>query len=113
MKAITPILISIIATIALITSLHFGYREYSLQSEIEDFSYAALIVNMERQTDDKQFLCSIKMAIEDKKITGSEFVKLTRSVLDSHGVFIGATIGSDHSGAKQQLLGLLYKKPKP
>ena len=103
-----PIIVPVIA-IAAMFMIPVTYKQYSLHSEIHDFSYQALAENIERYPKDSTFISQIRESIDDGKINGKEHKVIVERLLEVNGVYHGAAIGTDHSNAKQLLVAKLDK----
>ncbi len=84
--------------------IHLSVNYYYQNSEIKEFSYAALIVNMNKYTDNKLFIKQVNNALADNYISGDEYKAIVERFLDKHDVYVGAKMNKDHSNAKQELI---------
>ena len=98
-----PILVPLVAIVAMFM-IPVTYKQYSLYSEIHDFSYQALSNNIDRYPDDVTFLLQIRESMDDGKISGKEHKEIVDRLLEINGSYRGAAIDTDHSHAKQLLI---------
>lgn len=87
--------------------IHLSFNYYSLNSEIEDFSYAALKDNIAKYPNDKTFVSEVHHALSDNKIVGHEHKAIFERLLKINGVYFGAKMDSDHSNAKEELIKIM------
>jgi hypothetical protein len=67
MKILSGIALGLIFGLGLTYVIHHAFQYYNLNSEIQDFSYAALRDSIERYPDDKELLNQISESLSDKK----------------------------------------------
>ena len=84
-----------------------AFKQYSLHTEIQDFSYQALADNLDRYPEDAVFINQIREAIFDEEISGEEHKSIVDRLLETNGVYHGSTVGIDHSKAKSILISRL------
>ncbi len=91
-------------------ALHLSVNYYRQNSEIKGFSYAALMVNIDKYPNDKAFINQINNALSDNSISGNEHKAIVERLLDKHGVYVGAKMDRDHSKAKKELILVLKSR---
>ena len=98
------LVVSILAIILLYGVFSLA-QHTSLSMEVKDFSYASINENLDEH--DPMLRDLVISSMNDEKIVGYEDQEIIHYILENRGIFRGSTIGIDHSGAKEQLIGYL------
>lgn len=88
-------------------SIPSAHRYYLMQTEIENYSYAALRDNVERYPQDEILRKQIVEALIDGEIVGAEHKGMLDRLLDINHIYHGAKIDADHSNAKIELIAMI------
>jgi len=83
--------------------VHNGSKLYANKSEVEDFSYANLLVNIKEYPNDEGLIQKITLALTDGDIVGEEHRDIVQYVTSNHTFYHGSELGIDHEGSKHQL----------
>ncbi|NQZ49682.1 MAG: hypothetical protein HRT95_05685 [Moritella sp.] len=84
-----------------------AYKLYLGKLEIEDFTYAALVIYIE-----KNELPNLREKLNealagDSMITRNEFKPVSQYIMQMQSMYVGAPMDSDHSESKIELIELL------